>query len=538
MGCEGTSPPRNSIGAMIEEARAAERAGDGERALACYEAAFSRLGSEGDAATAADLLRWIGTLYRERGELEVATELYGASLTVAEANALHGHEAHALNCLAVVEQYRGALPAAEERYLAALALAERHGEQRLAAMVDQNLGILANIRGDTAKALSRYHSALARARQLEDTSTVILTLNNMGMAHVDLTQWANAERCFGEASELAEEMRDAGMVALVALNRAELYLQTRDFERARDCCDIGLETYSRLDSKYGQAEAHKFYGVLYRETGKPHLAEMHLVLALQLARQCQDLLLEAEAEREHALLHLAAGRNPETLQCLTRAHRLFTELQARHEVADIDEKLDGLEEVFLQVVRAWAESIEAKDAYTAGHCERVAAYACALAEALGITGRELVWFRMGALLHDVGKMDTPVEVLNKPGKLDAEEWVQMKRHPVVGDEIVAQLGFPFDIRPIVRSHHEHWVGTGYPDGLVGEAIPLHARILCLADVFDALTTTRSYRPALSRAEALQIMERDSGRIFDPQLFALFRTLVERPGSAGRLRAAA
>jgi HD-GYP domain-containing protein (c-di-GMP phosphodiesterase class II) len=138
----------------------------------------------------------------------------------------------------------------------------------------------------------------------------------------------------------------------------------------------------------------------------------------------------------------------------------------------------------------------------------------------------LTWFRMGAFLHDVGKIEVPIEVLNKPGKLDAEEWSQMQHHTVAGDEIISGLDFPFDIRPIVRSHHEQWAGTGYPDRLSGDQIPLHARILCLADVYDALTSTRSYRPACSREEAIGIMERDAGRIFDPHLFPIFRRLVE------------
>lgn len=102
----------------------------------------------------------------------------------------------------------------------------------------------------------------------------------------------------------------------------------------------------------------------------------------------------------------------------------------------------------------------------------------------------------------------------------------MRSHTTVGDEIVAPLNFPWDIRPIVRNHHERWDGKGYPDGLRGTEIPLTARILCVADVYDALTTARSYRPALSHAEAMRIMERDSGTAFDPEIFQLFRRLLE------------
>jgi putative nucleotidyltransferase with HDIG domain len=515
--------------ALVGAARAAERTGDWDQALTHYEAAFARLGREGDARLCANLLRWIGTVHRQRGDHVLASELYEASLAVAELNALDDATAHALNCQAIVEQYRGHLDVAEELYLRARSLAEAVQDERLAAMVHQNLGTMANIRGELTLALERYEEALYHARRLGDSATVVHALNNLGMAHVDLEQWGLAERRYEEALSLARSEADAGLLALIELNRAELYLRCRQLDRARECCDLAFEIYSRSGSLYGQAEAHKFYGVMYRETSKPSLAATHLELAVQMAQRCDDRLLEAEAEAEWALVHLGAGRNPEALQCLNRSHRLFSQIQARRDIADIDQRLDGLEATFLRVVRTWAESIEAKDRYTAGHCQRVADFACMLAEAIGIQGRELTWFRMGAFLHDVGKIVVPDKILNKPGKLNSEEWSLIQRHTVVGDAIISSLDFPFDIRPMVRSHHEQWTGTGYPDRLAGEAIPLHARILCVADAFDALTSARSYRPAIPRTEALQIMESDAGHVFDPDLFAIFRTLVEQSG---------
>jgi putative nucleotidyltransferase with HDIG domain len=253
---------------------------------------------------------------------------------------------------------------------------------------------------------------------------------------------------------------------------------------------------------------------------------MHVLLGLELARLCTDRLLEAETEAERAQLYLATGQHREALRSLDRAHRLFTELRAEREVLDVERRLRALEQLYLDVGRRWGELVEAKDHYTAGHCQRVAEHACALAAAVGIPERELTWFRVGALLHDVGKTEVPERVLNKPGPLDTEEWTEMREHTLKGDRIVAELGFPWDIRPLVRSHHERWDGSGYPDGLSGEDIPLPARILAVADVYDALTTDRPYRPAFRRADALRIMEQEAGRSLDPQLFRTFRGLIE------------
>ena len=244
---------------------------------------------------------------------------------------------------------------------------------------------------------------------------------------------------------------------------------------------------------------------------------------LGLASKHSNPLAEAEAQRELALVLRAQDRNRESLEALNRAHSLFSSLQAKHDQADINRRIGQLEEDFLSLVRNWGESIEAKDRYTRGHCQRVADYACMLAERAGLSDREMIWFRMGALLHDLGKTEVPEEILNKPGRLTEEERAVMEQHTVIGDEMLAHIPFPWDIRPMVRSHHERWDGNGYPDRLSGERIPYPARILRFADIFDALTTTRSYRQPLTPEQALKLMEDDDGS-FDPVLFEVFRDL--------------
>src|SRR4029078_921669 len=187
---------------------------------------------------------------------------------------------------------------------------------------------------------------------------------------------------------------------------------------------------------------------------------------------------------------------------------------------------------FLEMAHHWGDSIESKDHYTQGHCQRVAFFACVLADSTGMDSRSLFWFRLGALLHDIGKIIVPTEVLNKAGELSAEEWEIMERHPESGLELVSDIDFPGDVRAIIRNHHERWDGTGYPDGLAGEAIPLAARILCVADVYDALTTPRSYRPGLTHARAAEIMRSSPGQ-FDPQLLETFLEWAETADIAGR-----
>jgi putative nucleotidyltransferase with HDIG domain len=170
-------------------------------------------------------------------------------------------------------------------------------------------------------------------------------------------------------------------------------------------------------------------------------------------------------------------------------------------------------------------AVDAKDRYTRLHSEQVGAYADALAARLGLPREDRDRIHQAALLHDVGKIGVPDVILRKPGPLTDEERAVMQRHAVLGDAIVASLPGMETVALLVRHHHERWDGTGYPDGLAGEEIPLEARILSLADVYSALTTARPYRDALSVDAAAQLIADGSGTQFDPSLAEQFMASV-------------
>ncbi|HEX7239068.1 MAG TPA: HD domain-containing phosphohydrolase [Longimicrobiaceae bacterium] len=511
---------------LIEEARKAERVGAWDEALASYEAALGLLTVEGDPSTAASLMRWIGRVHRERGDLDHARELYEASHAIAEAGGLRGHVASALIGLASVEQFRGDVAAAQRMYVRAGEIAAEVGDAGTLAIVRQNLGILANIRGEIADALEHYGAALVHHREVGDERSASQVLNNVGMSYVDLMEWAAAEEAFREAAALAERTGDAYMVGAVQINRTELYLHRQRFEQARECCDQAVGIFTRLRSKSWVAESYKLYGMLYRDTGKPDHAETHFSLALGLAEASQNRLLEGEAQMEWAVLRMEEERFQDAVLFLNRALAIFRQLQARREVLDIERRLKRLESKYLPAVRRWgAATVEQRDRFKTGATQRVAEYGARLAEEIGLSGPEVTWLRVGAFVHEVGSTAVPVEVLGKPGALTTPERELVQAHTLVGDSLVAQLGFPAEVRGMVRSHHERWDGTGYPDRLRGEAIPLAARILSVASVYDALTTDRAYRPAYSRDEALRVMEAEAGGTLDPELFGAFRALV-------------
>ena len=181
---------------------------------------------------------------------------------------------------------------------------------------------------------------------------------------------------------------------------------------------------------------------------------------------------------------------------------------------------------YMATVRALSNAVEARDAYTGKHAERVAAYGLAIAHSLGLPLADTPEIEFGFLLHDIGKVAIPDAILYKPDKLTDKERALMEQHPVIGAEIVSGIEFLGQATQVVRSHHEHWDGNGYPDGLSDESIPLSARVFSVADVLDALTTDRPYRPASDLELARRMISEQSGRQFDPRVIEAFDAIAD------------
>jgi putative nucleotidyltransferase with HDIG domain len=203
-----------------------------------------------------------------------------------------------------------------------------------------------------------------------------------------------------------------------------------------------------------------------------------------------------------------------------------------------DDQLRHLEEMnraHASTIEAFATAVDAKDQVTHGHLRRVQVYALGVARELGLDDPALLRsLEAAALLHDVGKIGIPEHILNKPGKLSAAEFEEMKKHVMIGVEILSAVDFPFPVVPIVQHHHENWDGTGYPDNISGEAIPIGARILMVVDCFDALTSDRPYRAAMSKEEAFAILRERSGRMYDPAIVDRFIAAQPRLAASGGL----
>jgi len=221
-----------------------------------------------------------------------------------------------------------------------------------------------------------------------------------------------------------------------------------------------------------------------------------------------DLAVRATLSGDHEIARLAANFNnmAGSIEALVRRLR---------------QALRQNQELFLETIRTLAAAIDAKDPYTRGHSERVSSYSMAIAKHLGLTQDEVFRIRIAAILHDVGKLGIRDGILNKPGVLTDDEFAVMRRHPDIGAQIMSPIRMLKDIIPGIRNHHESWDGRGYPDRLRGEQIPLVARIIGIADTFDAMTTNRPYQTAMPLDQVLERMRSMAGSRFDPTVVDAF-----------------
>jgi diguanylate cyclase (GGDEF)-like protein/putative nucleotidyltransferase with HDIG domain len=212
-----------------------------------------------------------------------------------------------------------------------------------------------------------------------------------------------------------------------------------------------------------------------------------------------------------------------------RSYRLYLgRLEAEKERVEVEKRhVEEIASLNMRTIEALALAIEAKDHTTHTHLHRVRTYAVEIAKELNLSSDETEALRAAALLHDIGKLAVPEQIISKPGRLTPEEFEKMKVHPLVGAEILERVAFPYAVAPIVRSHHERWDGSGYPDGLRGEEIPIGARILAAVDCLDALASHRQYRPALPLIEAMAGVKERAGTWFDPRVVEILdRRFVE------------
>lgn len=233
------------------------------------------------------------------------------------------------------------------------------------------------------------------------------------------------------------------------------------------------------------------------------------------------IFLTARGERSDMFFGKKLGAEDYLVKPITRDELLIA---IRSRLARSEQlRIAQLHQAYEASLTVLANAIDIRDPYTRGHVERVTAYSHEIAVIIGYHGRKLEHIRFGAILHDIGKIIIQESTLLKPGPLNEQEWLEIKKHPITGSEMIKDIPYLASAMPIIRHHHERWDGSGYPDQLAGETIPLGARIVAIADGYDAMTINRPYRNGLSLEQALKEINHCRGSQFDPNLVDVFHS---------------
>lgn len=280
------------------------------------------------------------------------------------------------------------------------------------------------------------------------------------------------------------------------------------------------------------------FGIVLSDINIPKLSGLEL---LQIVRETYPdvvvIMVTAYGDLDHAVAAMRLGASDyvvkpfdldEMMRAVQQALRLRQRNLARRYIefqSRIHQPTEAGHRLLLSTVMALANSLEAKDPYTVGHSQRVADLAQRLAADLGLSENEVEYIRMAGLLHDIGKIGIREAIINKPGPLTPSEYAHIQTHPLISERILIPVAELNGALRMIRNHHERWDGDGYPDGLKELEIPLGARILSIADAYDAMTSQRPYRPPLPHEVALREIEKGAGRHFDPTLSRLFLELM-------------
>ena len=431
-----------------------------------------------------------------------------------------------LRNIGVVYVELGEFEEAEVNYDEAIALAQSEGNRLLYADLVNNLGTISNMKGNWHRALDLYRESLDIYREHNEIRKSAYTENNLAITFNEQGMDNEAFEFFRRAYDTATEIKDASLTLIVDINLADLYLKRGALPEARQHCLKARDYLVENNLTNGHlVETEKIAGKLAREEKQYKSAKESFDRAHDICRKINARFLEAEVLKERGALFMVMNRPFDALSDLEASYHLYTTLEVEEKKEQTERVINSIESLYLDIFDAMAKDVDRKDPYTKGHSDRVASLALLLARELGLRTSMLKTVVAAALLHDIGKVKIDDAILKKAGRLTEEEFHAIQKHPELGVEMLRGKEFPWDIKPCILHHHEKLNGRGYPLGLKGEDIPLGARIICIADVFDALTSNRVYRAAYDTEKALAIMNDEAGTSFDPVLLRCFVDMI-------------
>jgi diguanylate cyclase (GGDEF)-like protein len=486
------------------------------QALSALQQTLELQRGAGDQKQLAKTLTNTGLTYIKLGEYEIALRhLFDAYSLVKSLDDLKLTISVLVNIGLAFENLED-LQNAREYYARSLEASQTFGDPILLSINTLNLGQLDRKAGDLERAAERFMAVLNSAKETGFLQGQVAARDGLGMVARQQGHFDVALAHHQNALELAHSTQDREGELEAWLHLGRNHLDVKAPELAQHAASQALGLASQMHSVRGQFEAHELLSQVQQAQGNFEAALLHHQQFFALRSQTFN------EERDRQTRLISARFDLERARTEAEMYRLRTvnAQQARHDAeAVVRQRTVELQKSQIEIVTRLAVAAEYRDDRTGEHTLRVGHYSALIAQQLGWKEPQVRLLRLAARLHDVGKIGIPDDILLKPTKLSSEEFEQMKQHTVIGSKILSG-GRSKLLRLAERiaiSHHEQWNGQGYPYNLPGEVIPLEGRIVAVADVYDALTQARPYKRAWRPLEALQQLERSSGRQFDPSV---------------------
>ncbi len=527
--------------------------GDYSTALQNYKRALDICEEIGEKACLARAANNIGIIYKRLSQYDTALEFYFVALDARREIEDMEATANTLSNIAVIYDYLREFDKALEYHERSLAAREEIGDDYRTSASLLNIGAHYSTIKENEKALEYYEKALAIKEKIEDRSGIAYLFNNMGLIYKDMGRENEAVESFEGSLGIKEKLGDRRGIAATSINLGEAFVRVEDYEKAEEYLRRGLDLAEEIGSRALARDANRGFCNLYTNTGDFEKAlvyfqrysdikdEMFDEETGRKIAEMQTVYETAQKEKEAEIYRLKNVELAVAIEQLEETERILEQYRDRLEekveqrarelqeanvslekeiniriVAEdaLKESYERLQEIMDGIVLTMVKLVETRDPYTAGHQQRVSKLATAIAQELGVPEDTVACIETASILHDIGKIYVPSEILTKPGKLTDLEFMLIKNHALTGSEILKPIGFPWPVAEIVLQHHERMNGDGYPNGIGGEDIRMEARIIAVADVVEAMASHRPYRPALGIDFALREIADGRGNRYD------------------------
>lgn len=489
----------------------------------------------------------LGISYSYRGEYEKALEYSLKALANYENTDNPTALSSTLNTIGIIYRNRNNLKKALEYFTRSLAIREKAGDKNEIATTTNNIGLIYQDMNENKKALKFAEKSLASFTELEDDLGIATSYNNMGTVLKSQGNLDAAQENYLKAHEVFKRIAYKTGYSAACNNLGEILTLKGEFKQSEFYLNDALNTAIEIGAKNRELAVYKNLSTLYAELGHYKKALNYYIKHSELSqdifseestKNMIQLQIRFETEKKKREAEIYRLKNIELQNEITdrihiedqlRKHQDQLEEMINERTVELIKSFNKLERGFQGTIILVSKITELRDPYTSGHQIRVAKLASAISREMKLPEESIEAIHIASLVHDIGKINVPQEILSKPGILSNLEMRMIQIHPQTGCDILSEINFPWPIAEIVREHHEHINGSGYPQGLKADSIMIEARIICVADVIEAMSSHRPYRPVLGLEEAVREITDNIDVLYDGDVVKACREVIFNKG---------